>query len=121
MYKISIPFTDFLGNEHEKEYQFNLTESELLELEYKTDGRLRKTLEALSNGSTDTVDLAGFFAMFIKAAYGEISADGITFDKDETVWNKFYRSNAYNNLFMQVMTNDEAAINLINGAMPKQD
>lgn len=121
MYSIEIPFKDFLGQDRIGKYTFHLSESELLELEYKTGGELRRTLNVLSEGTENTVDLAGFFAMFIKAAYGEMSPDGLTFDKTEEIWNRFYRSNAYNELFMKVMTDDNSAIDLINGSMPKTE
>lgn len=117
MYSVDITFKDFLGNERTNTYCFHLSESELLELEYRTNGELKRTLDNLSKGTYDTESLVGFFTMFIKAAYGEVSADGLTFDKTEDVWNKFYRSNAYNEFFMKICTDDNAAIDLINGAM----
>ena len=121
MYSVELTFKDFLGNERTGTYTFHLSESELLELEYKTNGELKRTLTALSEGMHDPEALTGFFTMFIKAAYGEMSSDGLTFDKTEEIWNKFYRSNAYNDLFMKVMTDDNAAIDLINGTMPKNE
>lgn len=117
MYRISIPFKDYFGNEHEKEYLFQLLPSEVLQLEADTNGGLRTAITDLSNGR-DPKDLTKFFSMLVKASYGEISSDGMLFDKSEEVWNKFYRSPAYDQFFMKIMTTDSTAINFINGILP---
>lgn len=117
MYRINIPFKDYFGNDHEKEYMFQLTQSEMLQFEAETDNGLRKTLEALSEGREPN-DLVAFFSMMVKASYGEISDDGMIFDKSEDVWNRFYRSPAYDQFFMKLVTTDSTAINFLNGILP---
>lgn len=117
MYRINIPFKDYFGGDHEIEYTFQLTTSEVLEIEASTDGSLRSAIEALDHGR-DPKDLTNFFSMLVKASYGKISDDGMLFDKSEDVWNRFYRSPAYNIFFMKIITNDSTAINFINGILP---
>lgn len=113
-----IKFTDFLNNVREQDYRFNLTEAELIELDLATDGGLKNLLEKLTDHQ-DVPALSGFFKDFIKRSYGVISDDGIDFIKNDEVWERFYRSNAYNALYMELITNEDAAMDFISKVFPK--
>lgn len=118
MYRTKIEYEDFLGNPREKEVTFHLSESELLEFEAKTDHGLRKMIDSILEDH-DELDITNFMVAFVKASYGEISQDGSIFDKSDDVWNKFYRSPAYDKFFMKVMTDEEASIEFINKTIEK--
>ena len=118
MYRISIDYTDYLGNKRTKDATFNLTQSEMLEFEAKTDHGLRKLIKSIMD-EHDDLDITNFMVSFVKASYGEITPDGSMFDKSEEVWNRFYRSPAYDKFFMKVMTEDDAAMEFINQTISK--
>lgn len=120
MYVRKIEFDDFYGNTIEREFTFNLNQSQLLELEVNSGGAVRKLInDVLEKNKAE--DLIGFVKMFIKASYGEISMDGSYFDKSEAVWDRFYMSNAYDKLFMELITNEAECVKFISEIIPNVD
>ena len=59
------------------------------------------------------------FKGLILDSYGEKSADGIQFEKSDSIRKRFEQSEAYSELFMELATNSESAANFINGIIPK--
>ena len=64
-------------------------------------------------------DLLDQFKRIVLKAYGEKSPDGKYFLKSDEMREKFSQSAAYNSLFMELATNDNAAANFIKGILPK--
>ena len=120
MYKVNIVSKNFLDIEVEEEFSFNLNRSELLELEARTNGGLRKLINDLSDHH-ESKDLVAFMSTFIKASYGVLSPDGRRFDKNDDVWEDFYRTNAYDKLFMELITDDEKALRFISNVLPAEE
>lgn len=118
MYKTTISYDDFLGNPRVKEATFHLSESELLQFEAETDHGLRKMITIILEDHDD-LDITRFMLAFVKASYGEISPDGSIFDKSDDVWNRFYRSPAFDKFFMKVMTDGDEAVEFINKTIEK--
>ena len=67
----------------------------------------------------DTPSLVTLFKDIIFKAYGEKSADGKRFIKSKELSTAFSQTEAYSNLYMELVTNTEAAIEFINGIVPK--
>ena len=121
MYKIEITYKNFLDTEVTEEFQFNLMDSELLELEAKTHGGLRKLITDLSNETADKNEVVEFISTFLKASYGVMSGDGRRFDKSEEVWENFHRTKAYDILFMQLITDEKMAVAFISEVLSKEE
>lgn len=118
MYKREITYEDLDGNEVTDTFYFNLTKTELLTMgaDYK-DG-----YEAILKRIIETKDQAGLIVEFkkiINASYGVRGEDGKRFIKNAEVLEAFQQTGAYDVLFMEFATNDEAAAAFINGAFPK--
>lgn len=115
MLKKLITFTDFNGDTQTEAHYFNLTQSELIELELGLNfGESLKTIAA----SQDPQALIAEFKKVILGSYGEKSADGKRFVKSDQLRLEFSQTAAYNALFMELATNDNAALEFIKGILP---
>ena len=56
----------------------------------------------------------------LKMSYGRPSLDGIKFEKSDELWDDFYRSNAYSDLFTELVTDAAKAAEFINEIIPKE-
>ena len=118
MLKKKIKFTDFNGVERENEYYFSMSKAELIKW-LTTNGNytLDKVVERLVK--TENVrDLVNEFDYLITASYGEKSLDGIRFVKNEELTRSFVESNAYSELFMELVSDAKKAAEFFNGIMP---
>lgn len=118
MLKKVIKYTDYNGVEREEEKYFNFNKAELMEMELTTVGGLSGLIEKIIQ-TKDYPSLVKMFKGLILDSYGEKSADGIQFEKSESIRKRFEQSEAYSELFMELATNSESAANFINGIIPK--
>lgn len=121
MYAKKIKFTDFNGNEREKTFYFNLTKAELTEMELSMDGGFRGYVQNIVDAQK-TTEIAALFKKLILKAYGEKSDDGMRFIKRDPVRgnlaDEFEQSDAYSELFMELVTSEEAAAEFVNKILP---
>lgn len=118
MLKRPITYTDFFTEEEVTEvFYFNLTKTELIEFEV---GYKSGFVEAINRiiESTDREAIVAEFKKIILMAYGVRTADG-EFEKSDELRKKFAATAAYDSLFVELSTNDEAAAAFINGVVPK--
>lgn len=119
MLKRPITYTDFEDNVVTDIYYFHVSKSELIETEMSTEGGLADTLKRI----VETKDKPGLIAEFkrlILWAYGEKSADGKSFVKNEELRTKFSQTAAYDALFFDLATNEKSALDFINGILPSE-
>jgi len=116
MLKKVIKYTDYNGNEREETFLFNLDESELMEMELTTTGGLSATIERIVQ-EQDTGKIISMFKDIVLKAYGKISEDGRRFMKSKEIQEEFSQTKAYNQLFMELATDADAATNFINGVI----
>lgn len=115
-----INYTDYDGNERSEEFYFNLNESEVIKfLITPGDYTLDKLVERLTkerNGQK-TMEI---FEELIHRSYGVKSLDGRKFVKNDQVWEDFYQTEAYNQLFKELVTDAKKAAAFVNGIIPKK-
>ncbi len=114
-----IKYTDYDGNEREEDFRFNLSESELMKMEFDTAGGM----EALINKIIDEKDskkIGELFDKIILMSYGEKSADGKRFMKSPEISKAFSETEAYNVLYMELLTDEKAAAAFVNGLVPQK-
>lgn len=119
MLKREITYEDFEGNPVTDVYYFNMTRIEWLEFNAEFDGGMEGVFKRI----IETKDLNGVVSTLKKiilAAYGVKSDDGKRFIKNPQVREEFTQTPAFDVLFMDVATNDNAALNFIQGIMPKE-
>lgn len=111
-------YVDYNGTPRIDTCYFNLNKLELMELDRRYKDGVVKTLENILENK-DTGALMDFMKEFILASYGEKSEDGIHFRKTDEIRNDFAQTEMYSELFMELMSNEEAAASFINGVIPK--
>lgn len=112
-----ITFTDYNGQERKEKYQFNFTKAELTEMELSVNGGLSAMMERIKE-TDDRPELMRIFKDLILKAYGVKSADGKRFIKSEELRTEFSQTEAYSELYMELVTNTDSAISFFNGLIP---
>ncbi len=117
MLEKKITYTDFNGVERTETFRFNLNKAEILEMELGTSGGLTQMIEKLVEIG-DYPQIVKLYKEFILASYGEKSLDGKRFVKNEEIRKTFEQSEAYAELFMELLASPEAASAFVSGVMP---
>lgn len=112
-----ITYTDYNGQERTEKYQFNFTKAELTEMELSVNGGLSAMMERVKE-TDDRPELMRIFKELILKAYGVKSADGKRFVKSEELRTEFSQTEAYSELYMELVTNTDSAIAFFNGLIP---
>ena len=117
MLKKTITYTDYNGNSRTEDFYFNLTKTELMKMEMGTNGGLSEMVKSII-AAQDQAALIQIFEDLILKAYGVKSLDGKRFEKSAQLSEAFAQTEAYDQLFMELATDDKAAIAFINGIIP---
>lgn len=118
MLKKTITYEDFNGEEVSEDFFFHLSKAELVELEVSHKDGLAAALERII-AAEDGKAIIAEFKNIILGSYGKRSDDGRRFVKNQTLRDEFESSEAYSTLFMELVTNTDAAIEFVNGVIPK--
>lgn len=119
MLKKTIKYTDFEDNVREEVFLFNISRAELAMMENSEVGGFRKKLERIVNAQ-DNVAIMEVLRDIIHKSVGEVSPDGRRFMKSEEFARAFEETEAYSELIVELLGNDEKAAEFINGIMPKE-
>lgn len=117
MLKKTITYQDFNGDEVSEDFFFHLSKAELVEMELSHEGGLSEALKRII-AAQDGKGIVDEFKNILLGAHGKRSADGKRFVKNATIREEFESSEAYSTLFMELVTNTDAAIEFINGIVP---
>lgn len=117
MLKRPIKYKDYEGNEVTETFFFNLSESELIEMEVEYEKGLSGMLEKLIE-SQNGKDIIAYFKKLVLMSYGLKSEDGKRFIKNDQLREEFVQSAAYNALFMELATDDKAGAIFVKGILP---
>lgn len=117
MLKKLINYTDYNGNERSENFYFNLSESELMDMELSTVGGFREMIQLMID-KQDTQKIIEAFKMIIMKAYGEKSADGRRFIKSKELSEAFTQTDAYNKLYMELISDANAAADFMSHIVP---
>lgn len=119
MLKRSINYTNFDGEVKNKTFYFNLSKTELVELDGSAEGGLPATLQRIVE-SKDPATLISEFKKIILSAYGERSEDGDRFAKSALLSEQFSQTAAFDALFMELAQDEGKASDFILGIMPAE-
>lgn len=118
MLKKTVTYTDFNGTERTEDFYFNLTKSELLEMELSSrNGMSDVIVEMIKSDDYPTI-MAVFKKLFL-GSYGEKSPDGRRFIKSQELRDAFEQSAAYDELFMDITKSVDSLADFINSVIPK--
>lgn len=119
MYKRTIEYTDYDGQVRKEDFYFNLNKSELMMWlttsgDYTLDKMMLK-LQREHNGK----EIMKIFYDLIYMSYGEKSVDGRRFIKTEEVKNNFMETEAFSELFAEIVQDANKAVEFIKGVLPQ--
>ena len=117
MLKKVVTYVDYDGVERTETVYFNLSESEIVEMELGVDGGWRARMQRIID-SKDAPTLMREFKKLIMLSYGEKSDDGRRFIKSPEISEAFIQTEAYNKIFMELVTDSKAAADFANGIIP---
>lgn len=120
MLKKKITYEDYDGNQRTEEYYFNLTEAEIqrYNVEHSNEGLIEylKGIVLTKNAKA----MMDFIAELISISFGVKAEDGKRFVKDEKLTIAFMQTEAYSELYMELMTKENAISEFLIGCMPKK-
>ena len=119
MLKKIITYTDYNNVERTEPFYFNLSKAELMEMELGVTGGMTEMLDKII-AAKDAPSLMKTFKEMIMKAYGVKSDDGKRLIKSEELSIAFTQTEAYNVLFMELITDDKAAADFVNGIIPNE-
>ncbi len=119
MIKKTVEYEDFNGNECKEDLYFNLTETELIEMEVNEDSSLSDQLKVIV-ADKDASKIIGFVKELILNSYGVKSEDGKRFVKSDEIRADFKDSLAFNAVFMELAVDADKAAAFVNGLLPKK-
>ena len=119
MHKETITYVDFNGTERTEDHYFNLSKTEITELEVSMPG-LAEYLMGIVNAK-NVPEIMASFKKIILSAYGIKSADGRRLEKGEEISKAFTESPAYDVLFQRLFLSGDvnAASDFINAIIPQ--
>lgn len=120
MYKKTVSYEDWNGNPVVEDLYFNLTRTEILELEYqlRPGTPLTEIIQSLID-EQDSGEILRLVKEIVLASYGKKSEDGKRFTKNDEIRTEFEESPAFDVVYMDLASDTDAAIGFINGIMPK--
>ena len=118
MLKKTITYTDYNGEERTEDFYFNLTKSELTEMQLSKEGGFAEWLEKMVKAKNNA-EIIKVFKQILFKAYGVKSDDGRRFIKSEALSEEFSQTEAYNQLFIELIENESTMADFINNVMPR--
>ena len=130
MIKKTVNYEDFDGNKRTEDLYFNLTKFEATEfaLDLPDDITNEVTKEGVDATNMESVSrivqklggkgIIDFIRKLVLKSYGIKSEDGRRFEKSEKISTEFSQTMAFDNLMMELLTNDDEAAKFINGVIP---
>jgi hypothetical protein len=116
MFKKEIEYQDFNGQQRKEMFYFNLSKAELMEMELSTQAGMEEMIKMLI-ATKDNAKIVQTFKDLILRSYGIKSEDGTRFIKTPELREAFEQSNAYSELFMEILSSSEAQVAFINGVI----
>lgn len=120
MLKKTIRYTDYNDVERTEDFYFNLSKAELMDMEAGTPGGYSAMLQNIVD-SKDVPTLITIFKELILKAYGIKTPDGRRFMKSKEISEEFSQTEAFVNLYMELVTSDTAAADFMNAVIPKPE
>lgn len=118
MLKKTLTYTNFNEEDVTETFFFNLSKAELIELELSHKDGLSESLKRIAASEDGKLIIAEMKNLILKS-YGEKSPDGKRFIKNQRLRDEFESSEAYSELFMELVTDADAAVAFVQGIIPK--
>lgn len=117
MLKETRTYIDYNGNERTEDFYFNLSKAEIMEMEMSTAGGFAEMIQNII-AAQDGPAIIKIFKDLLLKSYGQKSADGKHFIKNDKIKEEFSQTEAYSDLFMELATDADKAAKFVNGIIP---
>lgn len=118
MLKRDVTYEDFNGEKKTETFYFNLSRTEMIELEAKYPGGFSDNLKKVAASNDNTLMFVEFKKVIL-LAYGIKSEDGRRFVKTDENRDEFSQTAAFDALMTEVSTNENLLLEFLNGVFPK--
>lgn len=118
MYKTTITYTDFNGQQRSEEFCFYMSEVELMKWASTPGGYSRDKVIDKMMANENGEALMDVVESLLKASCGEVSLDGKRFIKSPEVQANFFETNAYPKLFIMLATDAKESARFFNEIFP---
>ena len=108
MFKHTIEYQDFNGIERSEDFYFHLSTPEVVRLEAKLGTTIEEYTKTIAN-QQDLSRMLEFLEDLVLGSYGKKTSDGKSFIKNQELRTEFEYSQAYAELFEELLTNHELA------------
>ena len=126
MFKKTITYTDFDDNERTESYYFHMNKAEaydwLLGLPAETRAKMQAAVTEEKDASLSEAEVLAtmhYIRDLILTSVGEKSEDGRRFIKTDDYSKEFSQTEAFAQIYSELMENSDEATAFINGVMPK--
>lgn len=119
MLKKTMTYTDYSGNERTEDFYFNLSKAELLEMELSESGGFEEMIKRIV-ASQDTAKITAIFKEIILKSVGVKSPDGKRFIKSPEIREEFMQTEAYSDLFVELISDADNAAAFVKGIVPAE-
>lgn len=119
MIKKQITYTDYDGNERTESFWFALNQAELLEMNLEKNGGLSNMITRITE-TNDYAELSRIIKDLIRRSYGVKSDDGKRFVKSPAMTEEFIQTEAYSEMFTELVTDAGATSEFIQGIIPQK-
>lgn len=114
----TITYENLDGEVVSEDYYFNLSKPELIDLEVEYKEGFKTMIETII-AANDRKELINQFKKLVLMTYGIRSEDGKRFIKNDQLREEFSQTPAYDALFMELATDDGAAVEFLTGILPR--
>lgn len=128
MLEKKINYTDFKGNKRSETHYFNLSKTEIAELDMNESqialdggitGGLEEKLNSIRAGGKGS-EILKAFKEIIFLSYGQVSEDGRRLIKSAALSEEFSQTPAYDEFFQEIISDSAHAASLINEILPPE-
>ncbi len=117
MLKKTITYPDLDGNSITEDFYFNLSKAEIAEMELSHAGGFSGYLKTMIE-TQDGAQIIATFKNILLSAIGRRSEDGKRFVKSQEIRDEFVQTEAYSQLFMELVTDGTAAAQFVESIVP---
>lgn len=117
MIKKTITYKDLDGNSITEDFYFALSKAEIAEMELRQGGGMEQYLTAIVASGNGGMIMSAFKEFVVKS-YGRRSENMRSFLKSDEITMEFLGTDAYSQLFMELVTDAKAGAEFVAGIMP---
>ena len=109
MFKHTITYDDFNGIERKEDFYFHLSTPEVVRLEAKFGASIEEYTKTIAE-QQDLGQMLNFLEDIVLTSYGRKTTDGKSFIKNKELRTEFEYSQAYAELFEEILLNKDLAV-----------